>query len=102
MSTVSSPRTPMTRVGRFFCFGPSDPISTSAASVARSAELSVERRRAATVGRGQRHELEAEVAPERAHGVDHLGRDLAADRGDAKVAVEELEPIVAERHDEWR
>src|SRR2546423_1364875 len=102
MSTVSSPRTPMTRVGRFCCFGPSEPIRTSAASVGRSAELAIGRRGAASVGRRHRYELEAQIAPEGAHGVDHLGRDLAADRRDAEVAVEELEPIVAERHDEWR
>src|SRR5882724_5984878 len=38
--------------------------------VSRSGELTVERGRAAAIGRRQRYELEAEVSPEGAHGVD--------------------------------
>src|SRR2546430_12947233 len=46
----------------------------------------------------ERDELDADVAPERADGVDHLRRDLPADRRDAQVTVEELEAIVTMGH----
>src|SRR2546422_1922435 len=38
----------------------------------------------------ERDELDADVAPDRADGVDNLRRDLPADRRDAQITVEEL------------
>src|SRR2546427_12581303 len=61
-------------------------------------ELPEERGRATTVVGVERDELDADVAPERADGVDHLRRDLPADRRDAQVTVEELEAIVTMGH----
>src|SRR5438552_3117930 len=61
-------------------------------------ELPEERGRATTVVGVERDELDADVAPERADGVDHLCRDLPADRRDAQVTVEELEAIVTMGH----
>src|SRR5437867_6028399 len=61
-------------------------------------ELPEERGRATTVVGVERDELDADVAPERADGVDHLCRDLPADLRTAQVTVEELEAIVTMGH----
>src|SRR3989442_11339982 len=61
-------------------------------------ELPEERGRATTVVGVERDELDADVAPDRADGVDHLRRDLPADRRDAQITVEELEAIVTMGH----
>src|SRR5438445_433942 len=61
-------------------------------------ELPEERGRTTTVVGVERDELDADVAPERADGVDHLRRDLPADRRDAQITVEELEAIVTMGH----
>src|SRR5258707_4312506 len=42
-----------------------------------------------TLFRSQRRELEAEAAPEAADGFDHLEGDLATDRRDPEIAIEE-------------
>src|SRR5437867_320045 len=121
MSTLSRPRTPITRVARFASFGPSEPFSTSAARPARwgevarrldivmpveqegrraggPGELPEERGGATTLVGGERDELDADLAPERADGVHHRPRDLPADRRDAQVTVEEVEAIVTTGH----
>src|SRR3989454_6576858 len=61
-------------------------------------ELPEERGRPTTVVGVERDELDADVAPDRADGVDHLRRDLPADRRDAQITVEELEAIVTMGH----
>src|SRR5207245_9929129 len=61
-------------------------------------ELPEERGRTTTVVGVERDELDADVAPDRADGVDHLRRDLPADRRDAQITVEELEAIVTMGH----
>ena len=61
-------------------------------------ELPVERGGATTLVGGERDELDADLAPERADGVHHRPRDLPADRRDAQVTVEEVEAIVTTGH----
>ena len=61
-------------------------------------QLAVEGGRSPAVGGRQRRELEAEPAPQTANGIDHLGRDLATDRGDSEIAIEDFEPVVTRGH----
>jgi len=63
----------------------------------RSRDLAPQRRRA-PLGRGERLEGEADLAPQRADIVDHRRRHLAADGGEAKIPVEQGETGVAFRH----
>src|SRR5438309_414719 len=61
-------------------------------------ELAEERGGATTLVSGERDELDADLAPERADGFHHRPRDLPADRRDAQVTIEEFEAIVTTGH----